>query len=124
MRSSMDPKSLAESSVDLNLKLMKWRLVPDLDLPKMYNLKCLLLGSGTLGCNVARYVNMGYQVSKGGIQNKINFWPKINKLSGNYCTCLTNILSSCPKVNFLCQKWYETLKEITEQYLLNIEDIF
>ena len=56
MRSSMDPKSLAESSVDLNLKLMKWRLVPDLDLPKMYNLKCLLLGSGTLGCNVARYV--------------------------------------------------------------------
>ena len=69
MRSSMDPKSLAESSVDLNLKLMKWRLVPDLDLPKMYNLKCLLLGSGTLGCNVARYGNMGYQVSKGGIQN-------------------------------------------------------
>ena len=57
MRSSMDPKSLAESSVDLNLKLMKWRLVPDLDLPKMYNLKCLLLGSGTLGCNVARYVS-------------------------------------------------------------------
>ena len=56
MKSSMDPKSLAESSVDLNLKLMKWRLVPDLDLPKMYNLKCLLLGSGTLGCNVARYV--------------------------------------------------------------------
>ena len=69
MRSSMDPKSLAESSVDLNLKLMKWRLVPDLDLPKMYNLKCLLIGSGTLGCNVARYGNMGYQVSKGGIQN-------------------------------------------------------
>ena len=54
MRSSMDPKSLAESSVDLNLKLMKWRLVPDLDLSKMYNVKCLLLGSGTLGCNVAR----------------------------------------------------------------------
>ena len=54
MRSSMDPKSLAESSVDLNLKLMKWRLVPDLDLSLLANTKCLLLGSGTLGCNVAR----------------------------------------------------------------------
>lgn len=54
MKSSMDPRALAESSVDLNLKLMKWRLVPDLDLNKFYNLKCLLLGSGTLGCNVAR----------------------------------------------------------------------
>jgi ubiquitin-like modifier-activating enzyme ATG7 len=32
MKASMDPKSLAESSVDLNLKLMKWRLVPEMDL--------------------------------------------------------------------------------------------
>ena len=44
MKSSMDPKSLAENSVDLNLKLMKWRLVPDLDLSKFSNVKCLLLG--------------------------------------------------------------------------------
>ncbi len=54
MRSSMDPKSLAESSVDLNLKLMKWRLVPELDLDLIAKTKVLLLGSGTLGCNVAR----------------------------------------------------------------------
>ena len=54
MRASMDPQNLAESSVDLNLKLMKWRLVPELDLSIMHNIKCLLLGSGTLGCNVAR----------------------------------------------------------------------
>ena len=32
MKASMDPKKLAESSVDLNLKLMKWRLVPEMDL--------------------------------------------------------------------------------------------
>lgn len=51
---SLNVCRLAESSVDLNLKLMRWRLVPSLDLEKVVNTKCLLLGAGTLGCNVAR----------------------------------------------------------------------
>lgn len=50
----MDPKGLAETSVDLNLKLMRWRILPSLDLETVGQSKCLLLGSGTLGCNVAR----------------------------------------------------------------------
>ncbi|CAG9761098.1 unnamed protein product [Ceutorhynchus assimilis] len=54
MRNLLDPLKLAEGSVDLNLKLMKWRAVPDIDLEKIKDTKCLLLGSGTLGCSVAR----------------------------------------------------------------------
>lgn len=54
LSSSMDPVKLAETSVHLNLKLMKWRLMPQLDLDVIKNTRCLLLGSGTLGCSVAR----------------------------------------------------------------------
>ena len=52
--SSMDPTRLAAQAVDLNLKLMRWRLLPQLDAPGLASTRCLLLGAGTLGCAVAR----------------------------------------------------------------------
>lgn len=54
LSSLLDAKKLAEDAVNLNLRLMKWRLLPELDLDKIANTKCLILGCGTLGCNVAR----------------------------------------------------------------------
>lgn len=45
---------LADQAVDLNLKLMRWRILPALDLEKVAQTRCLLLGAGTLGCYVAR----------------------------------------------------------------------
>ncbi|KAL6946831.1 hypothetical protein ACO0QE_001683 [Hanseniaspora vineae] len=50
----LDPLKMNEQSVDLNLKLMKWRIQPDLDLDVIQSQKILLLGSGTLGCYIAR----------------------------------------------------------------------
>lgn len=59
----MDPTHLANQAVDLNLKLMKWRLSPNLDLETIQNTKCLLLGAGTLGSYVSRNL-MGWGVRK------------------------------------------------------------
>ncbi|PVZ99259.1 hypothetical protein BB558_004721 [Smittium angustum] len=61
LEASMDPIKLATSSLDLNLQLMKWRLAPDLDLKKISETKCLIVGAGTLGCNVGR-VLLGWGV--------------------------------------------------------------
>jgi len=54
LSSLLDPKKLAEDAVSLNLRLMKWRLLPRLDLDRISGTRCLLLGCGTLGCHISR----------------------------------------------------------------------
>ena len=50
----LDPSALAESSLRLNLSLMRWRAVPSLPLDYLASQRVLILGVGTLGCAVAR----------------------------------------------------------------------
>ncbi|KAI0758485.1 hypothetical protein BD413DRAFT_607654 [Trametes elegans] len=59
----MDPPRLVDQSVNLKLKLMRWRILPALDLEKVANTRCLLLGAGTLGCYVVCTL-MGWGVRK------------------------------------------------------------
>lgn len=59
--SLINPQQLADQAVDLNLKLMKWRVAPDLDLDIIKKQKVLLLGAGTLGSYVSRAL-MGWGV--------------------------------------------------------------
>ena len=54
LASVTDPTELATAAASLNLHLMRWRLLPSLDLEKLGKTSCLLLGAGTLGCQVAR----------------------------------------------------------------------
>jgi len=54
LRPLVSPSHLARQANDLNLRLMKWRALPSLDVEKLSQLKVLLLGAGTLGCGVAR----------------------------------------------------------------------
>lgn len=54
LRAAFDPTSTADQAACLNLELMRWRMLPSLDLAGIGALKCLMLGAGTLGCHIAR----------------------------------------------------------------------
>lgn len=86
---SMDPARIADQSVDLNLKLMKWRISPDLNLDIIKNTKCLLLGAGTLGSYVSRNL-MGWGVRKITFVDygAVSFSNPVRQPLFNYNDCL------------------------------------
>uniref|UniRef100_A0A060T8J7 Ubiquitin-like modifier-activating enzyme ATG7 n=1 Tax=Blastobotrys adeninivorans TaxID=409370 RepID=A0A060T8J7_BLAAD len=61
--SLINPNQLADQAVDLNLRLMKWRIAPSIDLDVVQQTKCLILGAGTLGSYVGRGL-LGWGVRK------------------------------------------------------------
>ncbi|OQE20354.1 hypothetical protein PENSTE_c013G05836 [Penicillium steckii] len=85
----MDPTRLADQSVDLNLKLMKWRISPNLNLEDIKNTKCLLLGAGTLGSYVARNL-LGWGVKKITFvdQGNVSFSNPVRQPLFNFADCL------------------------------------
>lgn len=54
----INPVQRADADSRFNLELMKWRVLPSLELDGIAGCKALLLGTGTLGCNVARNLLM------------------------------------------------------------------
>jgi ubiquitin-like modifier-activating enzyme ATG7 len=63
LSATMNPESLFTSASQLNLRLMKWRMAPQLNVDVFREQKVLLIGCGTLGCNVARDL-LGWGVRK------------------------------------------------------------
>ncbi|RKL22429.1 Ubiquitin-like modifier-activating enzyme atg7 [Fusarium oxysporum] len=102
----MDPARQADGSVDLNLKLMKWRIAPELDLDAIKNTKCLLLGAGTLGSYVSRNL-MGWGVRKITFVDygRVSFSNPVRQPLFNFQDCLEGGKPKAPRAA-------EALKEI------------
>ncbi|KAG7899002.1 hypothetical protein KL935_004010 [Ogataea polymorpha] len=85
----IDPSQLADQAIDLNLKLMKWRIVPTLDLDRIKATKCLLLGSGTLGSYVGRAL-LAWGVRKITFvdNGKVSFSNPVRQPLFNFIDCL------------------------------------
>ncbi|KAJ1605528.1 APG7-like ubiquitin activating enzyme E1 [Cryptosporidium canis] len=54
LKSYLTPHELQQRINTMNIDLIKWRLIPDFEQSRFNNLRFLLIGSGTLGCGVAR----------------------------------------------------------------------
>lgn len=87
--SLIDPLQLADQAIDLNLKLMKWRLVPQLNLQLVKDSRVLILGSGTLGSYTARCL-LAWGVRKITFvdNGKVSFSNPVRQPLFNYADCL------------------------------------
>lgn len=105
----INPNQLAEQAVDLNLKLMKWRIAPELDLDIIKKQKVLLLGAGTLGSYVSRAL-MGWGVRDITFvdNGRISYSNPVRQPLFNFKDCF----SDNGQGQFKATKAAESLKEI------------
>lgn len=54
LQSFLDNKIVQQNATELNVKLIKWRILPNFDPSRIQKLRVLLIGMGTLGCQIAR----------------------------------------------------------------------
>lgn len=107
--SLINPNQLAEQAVDLNLKLMKWRVAPELDLDVVKNQKVLLLGAGTLGSYVSR-VLMGWGVREITFvdNGRVSYSNPVRQPLFSFKDCFSDLNQGV----FKAQRASEALKEI------------
>ncbi|KAF2363455.1 THIF-type NAD/FAD binding fold [Trinorchestia longiramus] len=89
LSATMDPKKVCDSACELTLQLMRWRVVPSLDVEALQNTRCLLLGAGTLGCNVARAL-MGWGMTHFTLvdSGRVSFSNPVRQSLYSFSDCL------------------------------------
>lgn len=126
LSSLLDPKRIAEDAVNLNLKLMKWRLLPSLDLDKIANSKCLILGCGTLGCHIARGLLAWGVKSISLVDNsKVSYSNPVRQSLYTIEDCTTSESSNPERGRYKCEAAAASLRRIhptvnVESHILSI----
>ncbi|CAH0479024.1 unnamed protein product [Peronospora belbahrii] len=108
--SILDPIQLANTSVDLNLKLMRWRQLPSLDLDLLVQTKCLLLGAGTLGCYTAR--NVGKPKGECAARALKRIFPLVNAQAVHLTIPMAGHALSSPQLIEDAKTGLETLEQL------------
>jgi hypothetical protein len=84
---------------------MRWRILPALDLEKVAQTRCLLLGAGTLGCYVARTLMVSHPVLTGAYIFFLNAEGRV----GEFAKSRSLIRAKYPS-RTLCDNLYSNLK--------------
>ena len=116
---SMDPERLADTSVDLNLQLIKWRISPNIDLDSVKNTKCLLLGAGTLGSYVSRNL-LGWGVRHITFvdNGSVSFSNPVRQPLFNFKDCLDGGKAKAPAAAAALKEIYPGV--ISEGHILSV----
>ena len=125
----LDKKTLMDQAINLNLDLMKWRSWPNLNLTLLSEKKCLLLGSGTLGCSVARnlmawgfknitFIDNGRVSLSNPVRQSLFEYNDNNKLKAE---CASEMLKKIyPGIN---SSWYNLSIPMPGHQLYNYKDL-